>query len=112
MMYVDFEVGNSTYKLRLNTRATVALEKRLGCNPLSIFGNGDTIPTITTMVTILHASLQQYHHNIGLDEAYDIFDTWLEENHVMTDFLAVLVEIFKASGLMKDNKKEGEGKNA
>ena len=74
MMYIDFTAGGKEYKLRLNTRAIVALEKQLGMNPLAIFGNGDTMPTITTLVAILHASLQQYQHNITLDAAYDIFD--------------------------------------
>lgn len=58
MVYVDFTAGNKDYKLRLNTRNTVALEKALGCNPLAIFGNGEEIPTITTMVNILFYSLQ------------------------------------------------------
>lgn len=57
MMYVDFTAGNKEYKLRIATRAIVALEKRIGCNPLAIFGDGTTIPKITTMVEILHASL-------------------------------------------------------
>lgn len=104
MNYVDFEAGNQAYKLRLNTRATVALERQLGCNPLSIFGKGDTIPTLTTMVQILHASLQAYNHGITLDDAYEIFDKWLDDGHVMTDFLVVLVDIFRASGLLKTDK--------
>lgn len=58
MNYIDFEAGNKTYRLRLSTRNIVLLEKQLGCNPLSIFGNGETVPTITTMVAILHAALQ------------------------------------------------------
>ena len=57
MLYYDFEAGNKAYKLRLNTRNIVALEKQLGCNPVAIFGRGDTIPTISTMVAVLHASL-------------------------------------------------------
>ena len=106
MQYVDFEVGNKNYKLRLNTRNLVVLEKQLGANPLSIFGDGSKIPTVTTMVTILHASLQQYQHNVTLNDAYDIFDEYLEE-HVMTDFIPVIVEIYKASGLIaKDNSDE------
>jgi len=50
MMYYDFEAGNSAYKLRLNTRNIIALEKALGCAPLGIFGKGDRIPTTTEMV--------------------------------------------------------------
>ena len=59
MMYVDFHAGDKDYKLRLSTRNTVMLEKQLGCNPLAIFGNGTTIPTVTQMVQILHCSLIQ-----------------------------------------------------
>jgi len=104
MNYLEFEAGNETYKLRLNTRDVVALEKRIGCNPLAIFGDGDTIPTITIMVNVLHASLTQYHHGIKLDDAYNIFDRYLEE-HAMTDFIPVILEIYKVSGLIKDEPK-------
>lgn len=100
MMYVDFEAGNKVYKLRLNTRNTVALEKALGCNPISIFGNGDTLPTVTTLVTILWASLQQYQHNITVNDAYDIFDAYLEDGHSATDFVTVVLELYKVSGLI------------
>lgn len=107
MNYLDFKAGSKEYKLRLNTRNVISLEKQLGCNPLAIFGSGDTIPTITVMVKILHASLQQYQHSITLEDAYDIFDEWLEDNHVMTDFIPTIIEIYKASGIIKDpNNKE------
>lgn len=102
MNYIDFNVGNNAYKLRLNIRNTVALEKMLGCNPLAIFGNGDTIPTITVMVQILHASLQQYQHNITLTAAQDIFEEWLADGNSITDFLPVIIDIYKASGIIKD----------
>jgi hypothetical protein len=115
MMYIDFEAGNKNYKLRLNTRNTVVLEKQLGCNPLSIFGDGNKIPTVTAMVTILYSSLQQYNHGITLNDAYDIFDKWLEDGHSSTDFIPVILEIYQASGLVpKDAKPEDneeEGKN-
>lgn len=118
MNYIDFEVGNKTYKLRLSTRNVVLLEKQLGCNPLSVFGfdaNNPVIPSITTMVAILHASLQQYNHGITQNDAYDIFDEYLEAGNAVTDFLPVIMEIYQASGLIpKDTKevKELEVKNA
>lgn len=111
MMYIDFEAGNKVYKLRLNTRNTILLEKQLGCNPLHIFGDGETIPTITTMVTILHASMQQYNHGITLNDAYDIFDEYLADGHATTDFIPVILEIYKASGIIPKDKEEQE-KNA
>ena len=104
MNYVAFHAGDKDYRLKLSTRSTVSLEKQLGCNPVAIFGSGDTIPTITTMVRILHASLQSYEHGITLEDAYDIFDKWLEDGHVMTDFISVIIDIYKASGILKDTE--------
>ena len=113
MNYIDFTAGNKDYKLRLNTRNTILLEKQLGCNPLSIFGDGDTIPTITVMVAILHASMQQYNHGISLNDAYDIFDNWLDEGNSTTDFIPIILEIYKASGIIpKDKVEDLETKNA
>lgn len=111
MLYVDFTAGNKDYKLRLSTRQTVSLEKQLGCNPLSIFGDGETIPTITTMVYILYASLQQLNHGISLDDAFNIFDDYLADGHVVTDFIPVIVEIYKVSGIIKNSKETEIEKN-
>lgn len=101
MMYVDFTAGGKDYKLRLTTRDIVSLEKQLGCNPLAIFGNGDTLPSVTTMVQILHASLQNMQHGITIADAYSIFDDYLADGNTMTDFLPVIIEIYKVSGLIK-----------
>lgn len=102
MMYIDFNAGNQQYKLRLSIRATVALEKQLGVNPLMIFGDGEQIPTITTMVNILHASMQQFHHSISLADAYNIFEAWLNDGNTVVDFLPIIIEIYKVSGIIKD----------
>jgi hypothetical protein len=111
MNYIDFEAGNKSYKLRLNTRNVIALEKSVGCNPVSIFfdsvGN-ERIPTITEMVAVLHASLQQFNHGITMNDAYDIFDDYIAENSTM-DFIKVIMSIYQASGLMPKN--EAEAKN-
>lgn len=107
-MYFDFEAGNKTYKLRLNTRNMVALEKSLGCNPLSIFGNGESIPTVTNMVQILHASLQALEHGITLERAYDIFDAYLEDGHSTTDFIPTILEVYKVSGIIKNDSAKGD----
>lgn len=115
MNYINFEVGNETYKLRLNTRNIVLLEKQLGCNPLNIFlENGqERIPTVTEMVGVFHASLQQYNHGITLNDAYDIFDNYLADGHSTTDFIPVIIDIYKASGIVpKDEEEEAEVKNA
>jgi hypothetical protein len=106
-MYYEFNAGSKEYKLRLNTRNVVELEKKLGCNPIMIFGlEGDQIPTVATMVVILHASLQTYNHGITLNDTYDIFDAYLEDGHTSVDFIKVIMEIYKASGIVPKEEDE------
>ena len=111
MMYYEFNAGNKEYRLRLNVRNIVSLEKSLGCNPLAIFGDGETIPTVTTMVTILHASLQQYHHSISINDAFDIFDSYIADGNTAVDFVPVILEIYKVSGLIAAGAVEDTEKN-
>lgn len=106
MLYTDFTAGNKEYKLRLNTRNMVMLEKQLGGNPLAIFGNGDKLPTVTEMVNILYCSLLQYNHGISLNDAYDIFDTYLDDGNSATDFIQVILDVYKVSGLIKSEANE------
>lgn len=110
MLYTELTIKDRTYKLRLATRNIVALEKAIGCNPLSIFADGAEIPSVTTMVQILFHSLQKYEHGIGLEDAFGIFDAYLDE-HSMTDFISVILDIYKVSGIMRDGSGEDE-KNA
>jgi hypothetical protein len=108
-MFYELEINDKVYKLKLTTMNIVSLEKVIKCNPLSIFGNGEQIPEITTMVAILWASLQQYQHGIGMQDAYKLFDEYLEK-HTATDFISVILEIYKVSGLMASTK-EDDSKN-
>ena len=101
MNYVNFEAGNKAYKLRLNTRNVVALEKALGANPLSIFDvEGNELPPVTALVAVLHASLQQYNHGISLNDAYEIFDAYLEDGNSVDKFIYVVLDIYRESGLI------------
>lgn len=111
MMYVDFEAGNKAYKLRLNTRSIVSLEKQLGCNPIAIFGDGSTLPTVESMVNVLYASLQPLNHGITLNDAYDIFDDYLADGNSIVDFATLLLEIYKVSGIIKPEAEVKEEKN-
>lgn len=111
MLYTEFEAGNKSYKLRLTTRNIVQLEKQLGCNPLMIFGNGDKMPTVTEMVNILYCSLLQYNHGITLNDAYDIFDDYLADGHASTDFIQVILDVYRTSGIIAKEGNEEEEKN-
>ena len=87
MFGYNFDVNGKTYILRLSTQNIVALEQKLGCNPIAIFGDGTTIPKISDMVLILFYSLQQMNHGLTLNDAYKIFDEYLASGHIATDFI-------------------------
>lgn len=106
MNYVDFCAGGKEYKLRLTTRSIVQLEKQIGRNPLMIFGNGEEIPTITNMVNVLYFSLQSLQNGITLNEAYDIYDTYIADGHTTTDFIKVIIDIYRASGIIPTEEAE------
>lgn len=110
MLYKDFEVGGRTYKLAMNTRSIIDLEKKLGCNPLSIFGNGgDRIPTITDMINILSASFGKFEHGLNQNDAMNIFDSWLAEGHNVAEFVPIIIDIYKASGIIGNDAAEDNG---
>lgn len=111
MNSIDFIVGDKTYQLSLTTRSVVQLERQLGCNPISIFLDGEEarIPSVTEMVNVLHAALQRFNHGIDMNNAYTIFDNYLDEGHTITDFIPIIVDLYKVSGLMP---KDEDPKNA
>lgn len=108
MMYFDFEAGNKAYKLRLTTRAVMALESKIGCNPMMIFGTGNRVPTVTEMIHVLHNSLTQFNHGITFNDAVKIFDEWLDDGHTPTDFISVIVDVYKVSGIIPDTGDDEE----
>lgn len=109
MMYVEFNAGEKEYKLRLSVGSIMQLEKKIGTNPAAIFGfdeNEPVIPTITTMIAILWASLQDAQHGVTMTDAQNIFSAWLDDGHIPTDFIAVITEIYKASGIFKSTNEK------
>lgn len=114
MMYVDFNAGDKEYKLKLSVGSIMALEKKIGTNPVAIFGldeNNPVIPTITTMVNVLWASLQDLQHGVTMNDAQDIFSAWLDDGHIPTDFIKVITDVYKVSGIFKNGKKSDDEKN-
>lgn len=109
-MFIDLNIGNETYKLRLTTRNSIALEKALGYNPLSMFMGMDdgNMPKMSDMLIILHAMLQPMNHGISLDKTYDLFDAYVAEGHNLFDLVPVFIEVFQNSGYMSKPNEETE----
>lgn len=107
-MFVELIIGGESYKLRLTTKGSVALEKALGYNPISMLMDIDngTMPKLGDILIMLQVMLQTYHHGYNLDRVYDLFDRYVADGHSMFDLIPVFVEVFQQSGYLATGKTE------
>lgn len=113
MLYTTLKVKDYEYKLRLSAKSCIELEKRLGGNPLNVFmqiENGK-LPTLATLLTMLHQSLVEYQHGITMDFVYTLYDDYCSEGNNMMNLIQVLIEVLKTSGFIPESDGEPE-KNA
>lgn len=111
MLYTELNVNNETYKLRLTTRSIESIYNKIYRNPVELILDlqDNKIPKMSELVLILHESLQKYHHNIKLDDVYDILDSYMDEGKTIFDFISnEYVELLKVSGLIPDKDDEEE----
>ena len=105
MLYATITIDGVDYKARLNAKACVDLEKKLGTNPLNIFAkiadNGN-IPDLGVLITMLQASLTAYNHGITMDKTYELYDKFVDEGHTLMDLVPILLDVFKVSGFFKE----------
>lgn len=115
-MYTELIIGGETYKLRLNTKNSIQLEKALGYNPINILMamDGGKMPKLTDMIIVLQSMLQCYHHGYNVDKTMDLFDTYVAEGKGMFDLIPIFIEVFKQSGYITEPSEdagEEDGKN-
>lgn len=110
-MYTELIIGNESFKLRLTTKASVALEKALGYNPISMLMDIDNgvMPKLADVLIMLHAMLQTYHHGYTIERVYDLFDKYIAEGKGMFDLIPVFIEVFQSSGYLSMGAKANEG---
>lgn len=103
MLYTELKIGDKELKLRLRAKDCVDLEKRLGGSPLDqlMMIEQGKMPTVTTVVLVLHASLQAFNKGYTLDKVYELFDEYVEDGGTVMDFVPKIMDIFKVSGFFK-----------
>lgn len=100
MLYTELQIGEEIFKLRLNTKNSLMLERALGYNPISLLMDIDKgkMPKLADILIILHAMLQTYHHGYDMNKVYDLFDRYSEDGKSMFDLIPVFIEVFEQSG--------------
>lgn len=104
MLYTTFTVKDQEYKARLTAKNCIDLEKRMGANPLNAFikvSQTNEVPELATLITILHASLQTYHHGMSMDDVYALYDEFVDEGNSLMELIPLILEIFKVSGFFR-----------
>ena len=107
MFYYSLKIKDKEYKCKLATKNLVNLEHRLGINPLNVLTSisESNLPKLEPLLIILHESLQSLEHGISMDDVYDIYDSYIECGNTFVDFIPVIMDIYKTSGLIKEDKK-------
>lgn len=113
-MFKEIIIKDTSYRLRLNTRASVALERALGRSPLEILMKMDEgeMPKLTDLILILHAMLQPFNHGITVDRVYDLYDDFVADGHTMFDLIPIIIGVFQESGYLAKPGEIEEVKNA
>lgn len=109
MNYTTLNIGEETYKLRLNIRAMCEIEKKLGDNPINVLiamEANTRLPNTQALVIILHEALQTYNHGIKMEDTYNLLDKYLDEGHQYSELLTLVMDVFKTSGIVNDGKEE------
>lgn len=113
MLYTELKVGEEIFKLRLNTKNSIMLERSLGYNPITLFMDIEKgkMPKLNDILIIFHSMLQTYHHGMSMDKVYEVFDAYAEkEGKSMFDLIPVFMEVFQQSGYITkaENAEEAE----
>jgi hypothetical protein len=105
-MLTELNIGGNTYQLRLNTKASIALEKALGYNAISMFMEIDNgvMPKLGDILIVLHAMLQPMNHGLSQDKVFELFDEYVAEGHNMYDLIPLFIEVFQEAGYMPTAK--------
>jgi hypothetical protein len=101
MQYVELNVGEKQYKLRLGAQQTVEVEKKLGESVLTVMmkmGDGKSLMELEKLLVILHGALQKYEHGITITNVYDIYDDFVDQGGSFMDLVEKLIDLLTVSG--------------
>lgn len=106
-MFTELIIKGESFKLRLDTRNSINLEKALGYNPLNLLMQlaDNKMPKKMDVIIMLHSMLQKYHHGYNMDKTMDLFDDYVDDGHNMFDLVPTIVEVLTDAGYLP---KEGE----
>lgn len=110
MNYIELTINGVDYKLTLNMANMIALEKKLGTNPLNklIELQQNKMPDFDFLTTILYYSFKKYQTKISVNEVYDIVDLYLAEGNDIGALIQLIMSVFEVSGYFRQPEAKEE----
>ena len=99
-----WKVGDREYQLKLKTSMILKLENKYRCN-ISTLSVGDEIPPLAVMLTVIHAAMSPWEHNISYVDVQKIYDKWTEDegNQYML-YTKVVIPLMAVSGFFTEKQ--------
>lgn len=115
MFYTQLRIDDyHIYKLRLTLIDVVQLERLLGESPLNILykaTQGYNFNLEDLIMILYTALLQDGEKQYSIDDAYDIFDDYIENVGDVGSFFLVLLKLFEDMGFISQNNEEDTNEN-
>ena len=104
MPFMLWKVGNEEFRLKLTASMICTLENKYKKNLLMLI---DSMPPLSTMLTIIQAAMQKYHHGMTYTRVQAIYDDYVEAGGNQTDFFTdVIIELLSVSGFFTEKQTE------
>ena len=92
--FVFWDIGNESLKLK----------KRYRKNLISMLGDEDNIPPLTTMLQVIHAAALPWRHGIKLKNIIELYDKYQEQGGTQINlYIDIYMQIFMVSGFFSDS---------
>ena len=116
MFYTQLRIDDyHIYKLRLTLIDVVQLERLLGESPLNILykaTQGYNFNLEDLIMILYTALLSDGDKKYSIDDAYDIFDDYIENVGDVGSFFLVLLKLFEDMGFINQNEEDTEQDNS
>lgn len=102
--FAFWKAGKENLKLKLTTPQVLELEKRYRKNLISMIGDEDNIPPLTTMLQVIHAAALPWRHGIKLKNIIELYERYQEQGGTQLNlYVDVYLQIFMVSGFFSDS---------
>lgn len=99
--------SKKSLKLKLTVSETMELEKKFRKNLMSLIGDEDNLPPLTTMFQVIHAAAAPWNHGIKLKHVMEMYEKYLQNGgNLLKLYADVYLQIFMVSGFFSTSMAE------